>query len=77
MPDGLTANQRDRERRRILGILDASRPYLESATPWDIAIELIVQGLDVIPQELWPLVLADVQRSIRDDAEPSGHMHSD
>jgi hypothetical protein len=36
------------ERRRILCALDASRAYLEGSTPYEIAMELMVQALDIV-----------------------------
>lgn len=36
------------ERRRILNHLNASRPYLEASTPYEIAKELMVQALDIV-----------------------------
>jgi hypothetical protein len=36
------------ERRRILHHLDASRRYLETSTPIEIARELMVQALDIV-----------------------------
>lgn len=36
----------------ILKALDASRPFMESSRPWDIAIELVAQGLNIVPPDL-------------------------
>lgn len=51
--------ERDVERRREALIrLDASRSHLEASTTEELALELIVQGLDVLPRAAWPVAFA-------------------
>lgn len=67
MPRPTRKEQQEAARRTMLARLDASRPYLESVSVWEIAIELIVQALDICPEPLWPNIVHEAKASLKSD----------
>lgn len=65
-------NHNAAERRRILKHLDASRHYLETSTPYEIAKELMVQALDIVaPADRAALFVAAVDELNDDESRRS------
>lgn len=65
-------NHHEDERRRILHHLDASRHYLETSTPYEIAKELMVQALDIVaPADRAALFTAAIDELNDESAAPA------